>query len=66
MSHVWLMLGNGANMWCAAPPSHLQLNAHATEVLAFFMEQTCHNLPNRCNSCKPGSTLDTTMKTPEH
>ncbi|CAH0701063.1 unnamed protein product [Spodoptera exigua] len=21
---------------------------------------------NRCNSCKPGSTVDTTMKTPEH
>uniref|UniRef100_A0A2H1W044 SFRICE_009153 n=1 Tax=Spodoptera frugiperda TaxID=7108 RepID=A0A2H1W044_SPOFR len=25
-----------------------------------------HNLPYRCNSCKPGSTVDTTMKTPEH
>ncbi|KAF9804005.1 hypothetical protein SFRURICE_019201 [Spodoptera frugiperda] len=25
-----------------------------------------HNLPYRCNSCKPGSTVDTAMKTPEH
>uniref|UniRef100_A0A2H1W590 SFRICE_019863 n=1 Tax=Spodoptera frugiperda TaxID=7108 RepID=A0A2H1W590_SPOFR len=25
-----------------------------------------HNLPYRCNSCAPGSTVDTTMKTPEH
>ncbi|KAF9796621.1 hypothetical protein SFRURICE_012714 [Spodoptera frugiperda] len=25
-----------------------------------------HNLPYRCNSCKPGSTVDTNMKTPEH
>uniref|UniRef100_A0A2H1VHR7 SFRICE_012354 n=1 Tax=Spodoptera frugiperda TaxID=7108 RepID=A0A2H1VHR7_SPOFR len=28
--------------------------------------QARHNLPYRCNSCKPGSTVDTTMKTPEH
>ncbi|KAF9803869.1 hypothetical protein SFRURICE_013146, partial [Spodoptera frugiperda] len=28
--------------------------------------ETRHNLPYRCNSCKPGSTVDTTMKTPEH
>ncbi|KAF9806961.1 hypothetical protein SFRURICE_020477 [Spodoptera frugiperda] len=28
--------------------------------------QSRHNLPYRCNSCKPGSTVDTTMKTPEH
>uniref|UniRef100_A0A2H1WUA1 SFRICE_030644 n=1 Tax=Spodoptera frugiperda TaxID=7108 RepID=A0A2H1WUA1_SPOFR len=25
-----------------------------------------HNHPYRCNFCKPGSTVDTTMKTPEH
>ncbi|KAF9822991.1 hypothetical protein SFRURICE_018165, partial [Spodoptera frugiperda] len=32
----------------------------------FFMRQARHNLPYRRNSCKLGSTVDTTMKTPEH
>uniref|UniRef100_A0A2H1WCH0 SFRICE_026597 n=1 Tax=Spodoptera frugiperda TaxID=7108 RepID=A0A2H1WCH0_SPOFR len=30
------------------------------------MGQACHSLPYRCNFCKPGSTVDTNMKTPEH
>ncbi|KAF9814759.1 hypothetical protein SFRURICE_014854, partial [Spodoptera frugiperda] len=32
----------------------------------FIMGQARHNLPHCCNSCNPGSTEDTTMKTPEH
>ncbi|KAF9801037.1 hypothetical protein SFRURICE_006080 [Spodoptera frugiperda] len=33
---------------------------------ALFLGQARHNLPHCYNFCKPGSTLDTTMKTPEH
>ncbi|KAF9796187.1 hypothetical protein SFRURICE_010196 [Spodoptera frugiperda] len=32
----------------------------------FLMGQARHTLLHSCNSCKPGSTVDTTMKTPEH
>ncbi|KAF9798226.1 hypothetical protein SFRURICE_010824, partial [Spodoptera frugiperda] len=32
----------------------------------FFLGQCRHNLLYRCNSCAPGFTVDTTMKTPQH
>ncbi|KAF9800090.1 hypothetical protein SFRURICE_016967 [Spodoptera frugiperda] len=35
-------------------------------LLQFAFGQARHNLPYRCNSCKPGSTVDTNMKTPEY
>lgn len=43
-----------------------KVNRRNRDIDFYLLGQTRHNLPNRCKSCKPGSTVDTTMKTPEH
>ncbi|CAH0703339.1 unnamed protein product [Spodoptera exigua] len=46
------------------------IHGHAFQCIqrlcAFFWDKPAAIFRNRCNTCKPGSTVDTTMKTPEH